>query len=319
MMEEKKNFINDNLKSKNYFNNYSNKENFSLGFQKEVFIKREIPGNNIRYTNNNSNSNSNSIFNIRNNYSLDILNKKRKNHLKIENKKKNINVFNINKIDSNISKHNKILEKLNIYFGQESKPFIVKSSSKTCKNSNKKRVKALSFDFGNEFNFTKKKNEIDVTRKISNILYNYIINDKSKEFEFRLNKFIHNKDSNHFDNIKQENIGNLQTNIIGPIPNFKNIKKKFAFNKSFDSFDVQSEFFISYLRDEELGSEISVVINNMDNNKNFRNTNINSVLENKENNCYGRKNKMKVKIFQEKIYLNINKLNPLKYNEIDFL
>jgi len=175
------------------------------------------------------------------------------------------------------------------------------------------------YDFDIKINNTRSEinsNEMDVTRKISGVLYNLIANDdhvyneKQPNIEaasksecnnnFKIN--IDSKDviANFINSDKKSN----SAYVIGPTPNIREIKKNFAFNKSFDSFDVQSEFLITYLRDDDFVSEISQSGRNTETNKAVEENDIKT--NKKDDNRIINNNKSNNKNFQEKVFLNIN-------------
>lgn len=210
--------------------------------------------------------------------------------------------------------------------------YCFKIQTKKYANNNKKNC-CKSFDLGKRiFIEDKDSNGTKATRKTSNILYNLIssnyenLNEKQAQEKNNLNSdtninFIKSK----FDSLeKLDNLANMinsekksnSANVIGPAPNIKEIKKNFAFNKSYDSLDIQSEFLISYLRDEELVSEVSQSIRNTESNR-AKEENDNYEKDSKQeengnnnknniNDHNQRNNFVKNKNFQEKVFLNIN-------------
>jgi hypothetical protein len=222
------------------------------------------------------------------------------------------NIENNNSLNGNVDKNKtnnkQIFSEINSYFNN-TKDEIDK----------KVRNKSKSVDLGNKILIEVSSKSKDVTRRISNILYNLIIKNDDFSNGLRFNQDTNKAKNNlsKFDSmdklvnlIKSEKKANY-ANVIGPTPNIKEIKKNFAFNKSCDSFDVQSEFLISYLRDEELVSQISNCIKNTESNqpedeneKENKNREEDKYNQNKNNNQ--RSNFIKNKNFQEKVLLNIN-------------
>ena len=89
--------------------------------------------------------------------------------------------------------------------------------------------------------------------------------------------FKHNKESFNETTI-------LHKNIIGPILIPENIKRKFIFNKSYDSLDVQSEFFISFLKVVDSLSNDSIQDNYKDSDENKNSIQIEKKIRGKNEN-----------------------------------
>jgi len=194
---------------------------------------------------------------------------------------------------------------------------IKEENSSTFNKCQNKRLKSKSLNFGNKLVVCESNFENEVTRKISDILYNYILKLECKNLISNRRSLEKDKEINQHEKIVNSKFPDTKDNdnFIGPNPILRNIKKKFAFNKSYDSLDVQSEFFISYLREDDLGSAISESFKISENNVKFKETEENNkkfdIFQNDKkvgNNLFNKNT------FQEKVYLNLNKKYCKKTN-----
>lgn len=110
-------------------------------------------------------------------------------------------------------------------------------------------------------NYNRQQNQFssskNLTRKINDgiIDFKYFnkkeAQKKKEKKNNHLNKYHIDNNNNYLKILNFNHYEENKDNIIGPNPNIKIYRRNFSFNKSYDSLDVQSEFFISYLKDEE--------------------------------------------------------------------